>query len=368
MSTNQRPTFEAARGDSFPGGNGDVRPSASADPETRRRRADEELAPSDSGEAEEEALLRRSQLDQAQRLEAIGQLAAGLAHEINTPIQYVGDNVRFLRTSIDALLPVLRDARALADHAPEDPVTRARILSLGRALEAADVDYLIDEAPRAAAEALSGLDRVTAIVTAMKEFSNPGNEERSLVDINHAIRSAIAVARPEWRPVADIETDLAPALEPIPCRASEVQLVVLNLLVNAAHAIEDALLRQDGGRGTIRVSTAGHGDSVEIRVSDTGSGIPAHVVPRVFDPFFTTKEVGKGTGQGLAIAHNVIVKKHGGRIDIETGSGRGTTFVIRIPRNPIPESGGPGDSIPTGSSPAVSDPPIEASASPGETS
>jgi signal transduction histidine kinase len=167
----------------------------------------------------------------------------------------------------------------------------------------------------------------------MKEFSHPGTKEKVLVDLNHAINSTITVARNEWKYVADIETDFDPSLPLIPCQAGEFNQVILNLIVNAAHAIANVV--RDGGfeKGKIKIQTRNCLEWAEIRVQDTGSGIPEGVRTRIFDPFFTTKEIGKGTGQGLAIARSVVVDKHGGTIHFETETGKGTTFVIHLPHD-----------------------------------
>ncbi len=187
--------------------------------------------------------------------------------------------------------------------------------------------------PTALRQSLEGVDRVATIVRAMKEFSHPGTLQKQEVNINHGIRNTITVSRNEWKYVAEIETDLDETLPAVPCLPGELNQVILNLIVNAAHAIRDRT-GGDGTKGTIRVTTRRADDWVEIRVTDDGAGIPAAIRDRVFEPFFTTKEVGKGTGQGLTIAHAVITKKHGGTLTFETEEGRGTTFIIRLPLDP----------------------------------
>jgi PAS domain S-box-containing protein len=257
-------------------------------------------------------------LRQAQKLEAIGQLAAGIAHEINTPTQYVGDNLRFLKESfgeLDGLLEQLVEAGG----AP------AR-----KALDDADFDYLKEEIPRALNQSLEGVDRVAKIVRAMKEFSHPARE-KTATDLNRAIQSTITVASNEWKYVAEVELDLDTNLPQVHCSPAEFNQVVLNIVVNAAHAIGDVVGDGGKGKGKIRVKTRPDGDWAIIEISDSGCGMPPHVQQRIFDPFFTTKEVGKGTGQGLAIAHNVIVDKHGGTIKVVSAPGAGTTFIIRLP-------------------------------------
>jgi signal transduction histidine kinase len=194
----------------------------------------------------------------------------------------------------------------------------------------ADIDYLRDEVPKAIHQLAEGVEHVARIVRAMKEFSHPGPIEKTPLDLRRAIESTVLVSKNEWKYVADVTTDFDPELPPVPCVAGEFNQVMLNLIVNAAHAIGD-VVNGSGGKGTIQVSTRRQGAWAEIRVRDTGIGIPEAIQPKVFDPFFTTKQVGKGTGQGLSIAHGVIVKKHGGRLSFDTQCGAGTTFLIELP-------------------------------------
>ena len=268
-------------------------------------------------------------LAQAQKLESIGQLAAGIAHEINTPIQYVGDNGKFLEDGFRDLMCFVSAYRGVAE----------KLKAAGSAewAEAAaqvpddvDLDYLEQEIPKAIGQLLEGVDQVARIVRAMKEFSHPGPVEKVPVNINRAIESTVLVSKNEWKYVADVTTDYDRDMPPVPCMAGEFNQVMLNVLVNAAHAISD-VKAQTGRRGAIHVTTRRVGQWAEIRVKDTGGGIPEEIHSRVFDPFFTTKKVGMGTGQGLAIAHSVIAKKHHGTIEFESETGVGTTFVIRLP-------------------------------------
>jgi PAS domain S-box-containing protein len=257
-------------------------------------------------------------LRSAQKLEAIGQLAAGIAHEINTPTQYVGDNLRFLKESFGELDTILAQL-VLAGGEPASKL-----------LAEADFDYLKEEIPRALAQSLEGVDRVAKIVRAMKEFSHPARE-KTATDLNRAIQSTITVASNEWKYVAEIEMDLDANLPAVHCSPAEFNQVVLNMVVNAAHAIADVVGDGGKGKGKITVRTRPDGEWAVVEIKDSGSGMPPHVQQRIFDPFFTTKEVGKGTGQGLAIAHNVIVDKHGGTIKVTSAPGAGTTFTIRLP-------------------------------------
>jgi Amt family ammonium transporter len=270
-------------------------------------------------------------LAHAQKLEAVGQLAAGIAHEINTPTQYVGDNLRFVKDAFGALSQLIGSHRALLEAAKAAGVLPDLADDVERVATVTDAAYLLDETPKAIEQSLDGVARVARIVAAMKEFSHPGSAERKLADINRAIETTITVARNAWKYVADVVTDLDPALPPVPCLPAELNQVILNLLVNAAHAIADVVGKDSGKKGRITVSTRHDGTCVEIRLTDTGSGIPEAIRQRVFDPFFTTKEVGKGTGQGLAIARSVVVDKHGGTITFETETGKGTTFIVRLP-------------------------------------
>jgi PAS domain S-box-containing protein len=280
----------------------------------------------------------REQLFQAQKLESVGQLAAGIAHEINTPTQYIGDNVRFLKDAFQDLQAVLENYQRMLSAARKNDLSSETIKEIGEAVDRADPSYLLEEIPKAIDQTLEGVLRVSTLVGAMKEFSHPGTKEKIPLDLNHAIGSTITVARNEWKYVADLETEFDPSLPMIPCLPGEFNQVILNLIVNAAHAIADVHRQGGAGKGKIKVQTENCRKWAEIRVADTGSGIPAEVRSRIFDPFFTTKEIGKGTGQGLAIARSVVVDKHGGTIDFETEEGKGTTFIIRLPRDGKPLS------------------------------
>ena len=269
------------------------------------------------------------QLAQARKLEAIGQLAAGIAHEINTPTQYVGDNIRFFQDAFNDMKPVIEHYKALSHELPEEGISTAAVAEMKEKIAAGDLDYLLEEIPQALEQTLEGVGRVSTIVRSMKEFSHPGAKEKTGVDINRAIENTTTVSRNEWKYVARLEMDLDPLLPQVSCFPAEMNQVILNMITNAAHAIEDVVGSQEKGKIGIRTRT--HGDFVEIRISDTGPGIPEEIQTRIFDPFFTTKEVGKGTGQGLAISHSIIVDKHGGSISFETEKGKGTSFYIHLP-------------------------------------
>jgi PAS domain S-box-containing protein len=272
-----------------------------------------------------------SQLQQAQKMEAVGQLAAGIAHEINTPIQYVGDNTSFLKESWMRLASLLDASKAIRDEIEPGTVRQALLDTYDDCSKAADVEYLSQDIPRAIDQTLDGVHRVARIVRAMKEFSHPGGQDKRAVDLNSAIETTVTISRHEWKYVAEVKTQLDPNLPLVLCLAGELNQVLLNLVVNAVHAIADALPKGGSERGLITFSTRQDGDWVEVSISDTGTGIPDNVRERVFDPFFTTKEVGRGTGQGLMLAHTVIVKKHSGKIWFDSEVGKGTTFFLRLP-------------------------------------
>jgi signal transduction histidine kinase len=269
------------------------------------------------------------ELRQAQKLEAVGRLAAGVAHEINTPVQFVSDSIYFVRDAMTELLGVVEKLGVVRRSVLDGNPSQEAATEAAAAEEAADLPYLAESLPKALDRALDGLGRVTTIVRSMKEFAHPDQKEMTTVDLNHAIQSTLTVACSEYKHVAELETDLA-ELPLVLCHLSEVNQVILNLIVNAAHAIGDVVKGTDG-KGRIRVRSQRDGNDVVVSIKDTGSGIPEEVRARVFDPFFTTKEVGRGTGQGLAIAHSVIVEKHGGDLTFETEVGKGTTFFIRLP-------------------------------------
>ncbi|MFH1417731.1 MAG: ATP-binding protein [Planctomycetota bacterium] len=273
----------------------------------------------------------QGQLAQAQKLESIGQLAAGIAHEINTPTQYVGDNTRFLQDSVQDLIKIVDRYAGLLDPDKGPLSWDERTAEIKAALEELDVEFLREEIPKAIEQSLEGVGRVAKIVRSMKEFSHPGGADKQAVDLNKAIESTITVARNEWKYVAEMVTDFDPALPPVPCLAGEFNQVILNMVINATHAIAGVVGKNTGEKGTISIATRQDGGWAEIRISDTGAGIPEKHRSKIFDHFFTTKEVGKGTGQGLAIAYAVVVDKHGGAITFETEMGKGTTFIIRLP-------------------------------------
>jgi len=268
------------------------------------------------------------ELQLAQKLESVGRLAAGIAHEINTPIQYVGDSVHFLRSAYDDLNHLLDSWREAIDRLPDTPVRDALRLQIAESVKRCDMDFLSTQMPKAFERIFDGVERVTNIVKAMKEFAHPDAKEQTPSDLNRALQTTLLVASNEYKYLATVHTDLAD-LPHIVCNIGELNQVFLNLIVNAAHAIHDA--GKDVNTGEIKISTALVGDAAVIRISDNGCGVPVENLSKLYDPFFTTKEVGRGTGQGLAITHSILVDKHGGDISVQSSVGVGTEFTLRLP-------------------------------------
>jgi PAS domain S-box-containing protein len=272
----------------------------------------------------------------AQKMESIGQLAAGVAHEMNTPIQYFGDNLRFIRDSFADLVTVHRVFHSHYLHLESEGYDSNKIQELKTAWSDADADFLFDEIPKAIEQSLHGVENLAHIVGAMKEFSHPGTEDKIPVDFNQMIENTLTIARNEWKYLANVQLDLASVLPRVSCLPNEIRQMLLNLVINACHAIEEKGINPSE-KGTIHISTSlvdGDSQKVELRVRDSGSGMPEEVKNRIFEPFFTTKPVGKGTGQGLAIVHNVVIDKHSGQLHVESTVNKGTTFIILLPVNP----------------------------------
>lgn len=272
------------------------------------------------------------QLRQAQKLEAVGQLAAGIAHEINTPTQFVGDNLHFLKDALLDLIKLNKMYSTLLEKTEgydELVVYKAEIEDFKNKI---DLDFLLDDMKDAINQSVEGAQRVATIVKAMKSFSHPGSSEKESIDLNSAIENTLIVARNEWKYVADLETNYDTDLPLVSCFPGEINQTVLNMVVNAAHAIEDQQKSTGtSNKGLIKISTKHIDDQALITISDNGCGIPKSHLQKIYDPFFTTKEVGKGTGQGLSIAYSVIKDKHGGSLKVQTALGEGSRFEISLP-------------------------------------
>jgi PAS domain S-box-containing protein len=275
-------------------------------------------------------------LQQSQKMEAIGQLAAGIAHEINTPTQFVGDNTRFFQDAFEDLIRIIREYEHLLDKAKAQTLNEELIAAAEQRIEEIDLPYLEEEIPVALQHTLKGVERITKIVQAMKIFAHPGMAVKEPTDINKEIEKTITITRNEWKYVAEMQTDFDATMPLVPCFRAELNQVILNMIVNAAHAIAEVNKDCSSQRGTIRISTHQQDHWAKIRISDTGAGIPEDIRHKIFDLFFTTKGPGKGSGQGLSISHSVIVEKHKGTLDLESRVGKGTTFIIGLPMEADP--------------------------------
>lgn len=277
------------------------------------------------------------ELRTAQKLESVGRLAAGVAHEINTPIQYVGDSLYFLRSSVDDLTNLINAYSTALEALQDHPGWQAARDAVAATAETIDLPFLLTEIPKAFERTFEGTERVGGIVRAMKEFSHPDATEFSSADLNHALKTTLVVATNEYKYVATVHTDFA-ELPPVVSNVGELNQVFLNMIVNAAHAIHDSGKDITTG-GSISIRTAVVGEQVEITFKDNGCGIPQENLDKIYDPFFTTKEVGRGTGQGLAITRSIVMDKHGGEVHATSEVGVGTQFVIRLPISGRPAGG-----------------------------
>ena len=273
-------------------------------------------------------------LVQAQKLESIGELAAGVAHEINTPIQFVGDNLRFLDTSLLELLALVESLDALLVAAKSEPVPIDVVLAVEQARVDLDLDYLVEEIPLALAQSLDGIDRVAEIVRALKGVAHPNSEAWAPADLNDLVRNTLVVTRNEWKPHAQVRTELDAELPSVQCCAGPLSQVFVNMIVNASYAIHQRFGDEAHELGELLVHTETRETGVRVTFRDNGTGMPESVRSRVFDPFFTTKPMGQGTGQGLSLSYAVVVMQHGGLIGIESTVGAGTCFTIDIPLAP----------------------------------
>ena len=272
----------------------------------------------------------QTQLLQAEKMQSVGRLAAGIAHEINTPIQYIGTNLEFLKEGF-------RDGRTLVSEYDRlikngSCTNNFLVKEIENTRKDVDWEYLEEEIPLAIQQSQDGIDQISSIVLAMKAFSHPGSSEKELAEINQLIRTTVTVSRNEWKNIAKLKLNLAENISQVPCQPNEINQAILNLLINAAHAIVHK--QQEGENnalGLISITSRMVDEFVQITITDTGGGIPEAIRHKIFDPFFTTKEVGRGTGQGLAIAHDIIINKHGGKLAVEVEDNVGTTFTIVLP-------------------------------------
>jgi signal transduction histidine kinase len=294
------------------------------------------LAPATETSPLAESLPPTNEIRLARNFEAVGQLAAGVAHEINTPMQYIGDNVAFLGTTIRRLLELATSFEGLvALHRSGQPVPEQAISACERELNRQRLGFLREQAPLALEQTLGGVDQVRSIVQALKEFSHPGEENAVDVDIHHLVDMASTVTRSTWRYVANLRLELCDTQPMVRGYPQELGQVLINLIVNAAHAVEERYAgASETTLGTITIRTRSASDHVEIQIADDGRGIPEAIRDRIMAPYFTTKPAGKGTGQGLPLARRVITERHRGRLYFESHVGVGTTFFVVLPGAP----------------------------------
>lgn len=256
-------------------------------------------------------------LAHAQRMESVGNLAAGMAHELNTPIQYISHNLEFITQEMSKVLEALKAS--------------------GVTLSGVDVPFLLAELIPSCRETREGIEKVKSILNALRDFSVHSSEERSIVSLNELVETAITLCRNEWNDKADLVLKLSDQAPRIRCIPQDVSQVALQLTMNAAQAIERRY-HNEGEKGLIEVSTEVAGSSVRIKVHDTGCGIPVDIRDKIFDPFFTTKAVGSGIGAGLSLIHSAVVERHQGTIEFESEVDVGTTFVVTMPMCLEPDS------------------------------
>jgi len=268
------------------------------------------------------------QLSLSQKMESVGLLAAGIAHEINSPMQFIGDNNTFLQDSFDNLLAYISE---IEKYAASQSPSAADTAYFDEVKSRFDIDFLLTEIPTAIEQTHTGIDRVNKIIHALKDFAHPSTKEKALSDINHGIEVTAIISKNQWKYVADLETRLDPELPFVNCLLDEINQVVLNMIINAAHAIQEKFGSEPAVKGSIIVETKHNEKFVEISVRDNGTGIKPENINKIFDPFFTTKEVGKGTGQGLSIVHDIIVKRHHGTVSVDSEFGGGSVFYVRLP-------------------------------------
>jgi signal transduction histidine kinase len=263
---------------------------------------------------------------QSMYLESIGQLSAGIAHEINTPMQYISDNLSFLE---DSFINVAKAFWTIKKSLSSNTINTEQLNSI---FKEADIEYLSEELPLAFSQTTEGVKRVCSIVKAMKEYSHPNSEEKVATNINDCINITITISKHTWKYHSEMEVFLDSELPEVMCHPGPFNEVILNIIVNAADAIKDRIENNESiDKGKITIQTLNKEDFAEIRISDTGGGIPLSIQEKIFDPFFTTKTIGKGTGQGLALSYRIIKERHNGELYFETVPGESTSFIIQLP-------------------------------------
>lgn len=272
----------------------------------------------------------RHELERTQMLQNLGKLTAGIAHEINTPIQFIGDNLQFLSDGFKDLLSLLGEYEKLRDDAVENSISHIQHEQIVSAKKETDIEFISKEIPKAIEQSIDGIKRVSAMISAMRDFSHIDERRFAPANLNKAVRTTIVILRNEIKYVADVEIELDENLPSIMCCIDDMQQVFLNLVINAAHSIEEKL-EEDGQRGLIKISSKQEDQYAVFTINDTGKGISPEIREKIFEPFFTTKARGKGTGQGLSIVHSALIEKHKGKLELESTEGVGTTFTIYIP-------------------------------------
>jgi len=280
---------------------------------------------------EEEKDRLRQELEHSQKMQSIGTLAAGIAHEINSPLQFTNDNVDFIANSVDEIMKLVNTYNRLLMNCHTDEDKENARKQIAELVKQINFDFITSEMPDALSQTKNGISRIRRIVNAMKQYSHLNNEEKKPANLNETLENAEIITRNEWKYYADIENRFSDDIPFISCYEADLNQVFMNLIVNAAHAVQDAIEKEIIKRGVIVICTRKAGEKVLISICDNGTGIPKDVHNRIYDPFFTTKEVGKGTGQGLSIVHKTIVEKHQGKIWFETELNKGTTFFISLP-------------------------------------
>jgi signal transduction histidine kinase len=266
----------------------------------------------------------------SQRLESVGQLAAGIAHEINTPVQFISNNMGFLKEANDYFNGYIKACEAMFMDIQQDEDLPDAVKKAMSRREEEELAFYLDQSNLAIDESWDGVQRITSIVDSMRYFSHPGDENKASVDLNAAVENTVTVTKNEWKYASEMVLDLDPDLPKIKGLPADISQAVLNLVVNAAHAVSERFAGTED-KGVIMLKTYAEDGNAVIEITDNGGGIPKNIQSRVFDPFYTTKAVGKGTGQGLAIVHSVVVEKHGGVVDLQSEPGQGATFTIRLP-------------------------------------